>query len=217
MITFKKYLTEVWNKRVDIPYDNKTNAPTRYNNPGGAYPSQKFEKLGLRGYGVIGGGHKIGYYNSVQDGVAANIYHLRSMPVVGKTVAEMRHYWVNGNFNGRKSLPGMNDNQVITNELLQDHNWLASWMVATAKAEGFQGTLDKNVFDAAFKKLDNVSSYDPSKTPEMTGNANKTTPPSPETNTYSNTDTTYNTVSDALGGLQQGAKLFTLGMGGGIK
>lgn len=46
-----------------------------------------------------------------------------------------------------------------------------------------------------------------------TSNVASNTPPAPE----ANTGTTYNTVSDALGGLAQGSKLFALGMGGGIK
>lgn len=214
MKTFKQYITEAWNRRVDIPYDNKTNAPTRYNNPGGAYPSRDFERFGLMGYGIIGGGHKIGYYSSVADGVAANIFHLRKMPIVGRTVSEARNYWVTGNFNGRKSLPGMNDNQIITQDLLQDHNWLAAWMIATAKAEGFQGTLDKNTFDSAFKKLDKFSNYDPSITPEMFVSPNTSTAP-PEKSEQQTP--TFNTVSDALGGLKKGIDMFNLGMGGGVK
>lgn len=211
MISFKKYLKEAFNKRVDIPYDNKTNAPTRYNNPGGAYPAQKFEKLGLKGYGIIGGGHKIGYYGSVPEGVSANVYHLRSMPVVGKTVAEMRHYWVNGNFSGRKSLPGMNDNQVITNELLQDHNWLAAWMIATARAEGFQGTLDKNVFDSAFSKLDGKSNYDPSKVPPLMGSPNDQLPQQ-----QSQAPTDYASPGEAAKGLMQGIEMLKKGMNFGM-
>lgn len=222
MKTFKQFIKEAFNNRVDIPYDGKTNAPTRYNNPGGAYPAQKFEKLGLKGYGVIGGGHKIGLYSTVGDGVAANVYHLRSMPIVGKTVAQARNYWVYGNFNGSKSLPGMNDNQVITDQLLKDHNWLAAWMIATARAEGFQGTLDKGVFDYAFKKLDGTSNYDPSVTPPLIGLPNQDQgnqlPPGP----YDE----LGTPEQAAGGLMKGIEMLQKGMnlgmadritGGGVK
>lgn len=207
MRTFKQYITEARNKRVDIPYDNKTNAPTRYNNPGGAYPSKDFEKFGIQGYGVIGGGHKIGYYPTVADGVAANIYHLRKMPVIGKTVAQARHYWVYGNFNGTKNLPGMDNNQVITKELLQDHNWLASWMIATARAEGFQGNLDRNVFNTAFRKLDSRSDYDPSQTPEDESKDTKK-PIGPELHDY-------RSPLDAMKGLMQGFEAMgkTMGIG----
>jgi len=205
MKTFKQFLLEI--KLVNIPYDGRT-APTRYNNPGGAYPSSSFEKFGMKGYGIIGGGHKIGYYDNVADGVAANIYHLRKMPIVGKTVAEARNYWVTGRMGGRKSLPGMNDNQVITAELLKDHNWLAAWMVATAKEEGFKGTLDRNVFDAAFKKLDNVSNYDPSKAPELQGTQATGGTPQPGTENTpggeANNAPTYETPAAAVAGLLGG-------------
>lgn len=165
MKTFKQYLNEAYNQRIDIPYDGKTNAPTRFNNPGGAYPRKDLEPYGLEGYGVIGGGHKIGKYPSVAHGVAANIAHLRKLPVVGGTVANARHYWVNGR-PGSMDLPGMDNSQIITQELLQDPNWLAQWMVATARAEGFQGRLDQQTFNDAFRILNEAP---PTRTPDYDG------------------------------------------------
>ena len=163
-------ILEVYGKRMDIPYDGR-NAPDRYNNPGGAYPSAKFEPFGLQGYGIIGGGHPIGYYPTVANGVAANIAHLRSMPVVGKTVGEARYYWVNGKMGGRMPLIGMDSNQVITAELLQDPNWLSRWMKSTAAAEGFKGRLDDNTFAQAFDILKNKSSFQPSTQYASTGDS----------------------------------------------
>lgn len=165
MKTFKQFLKEAYNHRVDIPYDGQTNAATRYNNPGGAYPRKDLEPYGLEGYGVIGGGHKIGKYPTVGHGVAANIAHLRKLPVVGGTVANARHYWVYGRA-GSKELPGMDNNQVITQELLKDPNWLAQWMNATARAEGFQGKITQQDYNEAFKILNEAP---PSKTPEYNG------------------------------------------------
>jgi len=164
MKTFKQYLLEF--TRVDVPNDGRT-APTRYNNPGGAYPKSGLEQYGMQGYGIIGGGHKIAKYPTPAHGVAANIAHLRAMPITGKTVGQARHYWVYGNFGGSKDMPGMDASQVITPELLKDQNWLAQWMTTTAQLEGYKGPLDRSVFDEAFKILDGASTYDPSKTPEQ--------------------------------------------------
>jgi hypothetical protein len=171
MTRFDKFcnlILEVYGKRIDIPYDGR-NAADRYNNPGGAYPSAKFVPFGLEGHGIIGGGHPIGKYPTVANGVAANIAHLRSMPVVGKTVGEARHYWVNGKMGGTMPLVGMNNNQVITAELLQDPNWLAQWMKATATAEGFKGNLNDNTFAKAFDILGKASSFTPSQQYAGTG------------------------------------------------
>lgn len=158
---FCNLILETYGKRIDIPYDGRT-APDRYNNPGGAYPSEKFAPFGLEGYGIIGGGHPIGKYPTVANGVAANIAHLRSMPVIGKTVGEARYYWVYGKMGGTKPLIGMNNNEVITAELLQDPNWLAQWMKATAAAEGFKGQLNDNTFTQAFDILNRNSNFKPS-------------------------------------------------------
>jgi hypothetical protein len=188
MKTFKQYLLEF--TRVDVPNDGRT-APTRYNNPGGAYPKSGLERYGMEGYGIIGGGHKIAKYPTPGHGVAANIAHLRTMPIVGRTLGQARHYWVNGNFSGSMDMPGMNPSQVITSELLKDQNWLAQWMVTTAKLEGFKGPLDQSVFDQAFRLLDGTSTYDPSNTPsstqqqgDVTGE-NKPEESPPETQEYS--------------------------------
>ena len=132
---FCNLILEVYTK-VNVPYDGR-NAPERYNNPGGAYPFKNSKQYGMEGVGTIGGGHKIAKYPTVESGIAANIAHLKSMPIIGKTVGQARHYWVNGNFNGSKALTGMDSNQVITQELLNDPNWLSQWMVGTARDEGF--------------------------------------------------------------------------------
>src|SRR5690606_3604166 len=52
-----------WRTRVDIPVDGRT-ASVRYGNPGAQYPSPHAERFGLQGYGIIGGGHKIGLFPS---------------------------------------------------------------------------------------------------------------------------------------------------------
>ena len=155
--------------RQDIPYDGRT-ATKRYNNPGGAYPKATFVKLGMTGYGVIGGGHPIGNYPSVANGAAANMYQFRTMPVVGMTVGEARNYWVTGNKGGYMDLPGMNSNQVITYDLIENQDWLAGWMKSTAKAEGFGNISDQNLTDA-FKILDGSSTFDPTKIASTSGKA----------------------------------------------
>jgi len=182
MVTFKQFILEF--TRVDVPNDGRT-APTRYNNPGGAYPKSGLERYGMQGYGIIGGGHRIAKYPSPAHGVAANIAHLRTMPIMGKTLGQARHYWVNGNFNGSMNMPGMNVSQVITPELLNDQNWLVQWMVTTARLEGYKGPLDQSVFDEAFKLLGNPLTYDPSKIndqqgPETDNKSKEEAPPTPE-------------------------------------
>jgi hypothetical protein len=161
---FCNLIMEAYGKRVDVPYDGRT-APDRFNNPGGAYPKKGFEKYGMEGYDIIGGGHPIAKYPTLGHGIAANIAHLKSMPIVGKTVGQARHYWVNGNFNGSKPLSGMDNNQVITQELLNDPNWLAQWIKATAKDEGFNQKgrqIDDGSLNQAFAILQNKSNFEPS-------------------------------------------------------
>ena len=153
MSEFNKFcnlILEAYGKRMDIEFDGRP-ASDRYNNPGGAYPSQKFEKYGMMGHGIIGGGHPIGRYPTLANGIAANMAHLKSMPVIGKTVAEARYYWVYGRWGGTKPLIGMNNNQVITAELLNDPNWLSQWMRATAAAEGF-GNKGRQIDDASMQQ-----------------------------------------------------------------
>lgn len=153
-------LNEVYGKQLNIPYDGVP-APNRFNNPGGAYPSQKFVPFGLEGYGIIGGGHPIAKYPTLEQGVAANIFHLRGMPIVGKTVQQARNYWVNGDINNSNNavVYGMDPNQVITPELLQDQTWLAQWMQGTARGEGFQGSIAQDTFAKAFNILDGKSDF----------------------------------------------------------
>lgn len=152
--TYCNLILEAYGKRVDVPFDGRP-ASDRYNNPGGAYPSKKFTKYGMEGYGIIGGGHPIAKYPTLAHGIAANIAHLKSMPIVGKTVGQARHYWVYGNFRGSKNLSGMDSNQVITQELLNDPNWLAQWMNATAKDEGFENK-GRKIDDQSFMQAMNI-------------------------------------------------------------
>ncbi len=160
---FCNLVLEAYGQKVSVPYDGRT-APDRFNNPGGAYPKKGFEKYGMQGYDIIGGGHPIAKYPTLGHGIAANIAHLKSMPIVGKTVGQARHYWVNGNFNGSKPLAGMDSKQVITKELLNDPNWLAQWMRSTAKDEGFMQNgreIDDGSLNQAFAILKSKSNLDP--------------------------------------------------------
>lgn len=168
---FCNFILEAYSKWIDVPLDGRS-APDRYNNPGGAYPKQSFEKFGMEGYGIIGGGHKIAKYPDLASGIAANIEHLRSMPIVGKTVGEARYYWVNGKFGGSKPVTGMDSNQVITAELLTDPNWLAQWMKGTAQDEGFGKSgrrIDDNSFAQALNILQQKSTFSPSSQYVSTG------------------------------------------------
>lgn len=135
--------------QVNIPYQGVP-APNRYNNPGGAYPSAKFVPYGLQGKGIIGGGHPIGYYPNVESGIAANMAHFKQMNPVGKTVGEMRNYWVTGKWGGSKPLSGMNENEVITQEKLNDPVWMGNWMRATAQDEGYRGGLPDDKVASGF-------------------------------------------------------------------
>lgn len=196
---------EVYGQKVSVPYDGRT-APDRFNNPGGAYPKKGFEKYGMQGYDIIGGGHPIAKYPSLGHGIAANIAHLKSMPIVGKTVGQARHYWVNGNFNGSKSLAGMDSNQVITQELLNDPNWLSQWMKATAKDEGFNQNgrqIDDGSLNQAFAILKSNSNLDPSaqyassKTPPSNKAALAANKAAPTSNTTPPSPTESETENDA--------------------
>jgi len=136
--------------KVNIPY-NGVPAPNRYNNPGGAYPSEKFLKYGLAGKGVIGDGHPVGYYPNIESGIAANMAHFKQMKPVGKTVGEMRHYWTKGKWGGRTVQPGMDTDEVITQEKLNDPEWMGKWMRTTASAEGFRGSIPDEKIASGFK------------------------------------------------------------------
>jgi hypothetical protein len=135
--------------QVNIPYDG-TPAPNRFNNPGGAYPKQSFVQYGMQGKGVIGGGHPIGYYPNVESGIAANMAHFKQMNPVGKTVGEMRHYWTKGQWGGSTPQPGMNENEVITQEKLNDPAWMGTWMRSTAQAEGYRGGIPDDKISSGF-------------------------------------------------------------------
>lgn len=135
--------------QVNIPYDG-TPAPNRFNNPGGAYPKQSFVRYGMQGKGVIGGGHPIGYYPNVESGIAANMAHFKQMNPVGKTVGEMRHYWTKGQWGGSTPQPGMNENEVITQEKLNDPAWMGTWMRSTAQAEGYRGGIPDDKISSGF-------------------------------------------------------------------
>lgn len=211
MKTFKEFIKEAYNTRIDIPYDGKTHAPTRFNNPGGAYPRKDLEPYGLEGYGVIGGGHKIGKYPSVAHGIAANIAHLRKLPIVNGSVGNARHYWVYGQ-SGHKDLPGMDSSQIITSALLKDPNWLAQWMVATARAEGFQGKLDKATFDEAFKILGEAGPT--GETPEYDGSGVSSDQQNMPPEQQEDEPEEYGTIGGAILGLLGGIKdLGSYGMG----
>jgi len=192
--TFCNLILEVYGKRSDVPLDGRS-APDRYNNPGGAYPKQSFEKFGMEGYGVIGGGHPIAKYPDLASGIAANIEHLRSMPIVGKTVGEARYYWVNGSFGGSKSISGMNSDQVITAEMLTDPNWLSQWMKGTAQDEGFGQSgrqIDDNSFSQAITMLQNKSNFSPSAQYASTGTSEQ---PSSDGNAQGETSQTASTFA----------------------
>ena len=153
---FCNLILEAYGKRMDISPADGRPGPDRYNNPGGAYPSQKFEKYGMEGHGILkdpktGSTHPIGRYPTLANGIAANMAHLKSMPVIGKTVAQARYYLVNGRWGGTMPLIGMDNNQVITAELLNDPNWLSQWMRATAAAEGF-GNKGRRIDDASMQE-----------------------------------------------------------------
>ena len=135
---------------VNIPYRGVP-APNRYNNPGGAYPKKDFLKFGLEGKGIIGGGHPIGKYPNIESGIAANMAHFKQMNPVGKTVGQMRHYWTKGKFGGSTPMAGMNENEVITREKLNDPEWMGQWMRSTAQGEGFRGNISDEELASGFK------------------------------------------------------------------
>jgi hypothetical protein len=108
-------------------------ASVRYNNPGASYPSPKDNKYGLEGYGIIGGGHKIGKYPSVVHGAASN-FDLWSRVYVGKTLQAAVNLW-RGN-NGSLNVPeGFDPKMILTPELARDKDFMLSFFKGMAKHE----------------------------------------------------------------------------------
>lgn len=85
-----------WNKRINLSPDG-TPASVRYNNPGAAWTRPQDEKYGVEGYGVIGGGNRIGKFPTVTHGLAANMDLLASPAYQGMTLGAATAKWRGGN------------------------------------------------------------------------------------------------------------------------
>jgi hypothetical protein len=107
----------------------KTAASVRYNNPGAAYPRAKDVRFGLQGYGIIGGGHKIGLYPSRKLGLASNM-SLFQDSYTNRTLAGAVGRW-----RGRPGTPlpkltfrgkPISGNTRLTSEMTHDRDFMIS-------------------------------------------------------------------------------------------
>lgn len=126
-----------WLTRLNIPEEYGP-ASFRYNNPGAAYPSQHDERYGLEGYGVIGGGHKIGKFPSPVHGAAANM-DLFARNYTGMPLSKAINKWRGGN--GDTSVPeGYDPDMVVTREMTRDPNFMTGLFAKKAAHESGRGS-----------------------------------------------------------------------------
>ena len=129
-----------WRNRVNVPYRGIP-ASVRYNNPGASYPRKRDELFGIQGYGIIGGGHKIGKYPSTVHGLASNMdLFSRSKHYQGKTLAQATRTW-RGGATGPVPRFKLEDgteigpNTVITPELTSNPEFMRKVFTAYARHE----------------------------------------------------------------------------------
>ena len=118
-----------WNTRSDIPY-NGIPASIRYNNPGASYNRPKDELYGIQGYGIIGGGHRIGRYSTPVHGLASNMdLFSTSKNYLGQSLGKATSTWRGGNTGPIPSFT-MSDgtkidaNTIITPELVKNKEFM---------------------------------------------------------------------------------------------
>ena len=151
-----------WRNRVNVPYrQNGKGVPAsvRYNNPGASYPRARDELFGLEGYGIIGGGHKIGKYPTVVHGLASNmdLFH-RSKHYQGKTLFQATRTW-RGGATGPvprfrlKDGTEIGPQTVITPELTSNPEFMRKLFTAYGKHESGrkQNPFTTEQIDQAFK------------------------------------------------------------------
>lgn len=137
-----------WKKEVDVPA-NGVKASIRYNNPGAAYPSKADEKYGIEGYGIIGGGHKIGKFPTPVHGLAAN-FDLFSRNYTGLTVKEAVRKWRGGN-GGLEVPKGIDPNTKITKDQINDKEFMLSLFRGMAKHEAGKDHLSEREIEEAYE------------------------------------------------------------------
>ena len=111
---------------VNVPFvqgGKRIPASVRYNNPGAAYPRKRDEQFGIQGYGIIGGGHKIGKYPTIVHGLASN------MDLFAKNYKGMSLSAATTKWRGRPGTPlpeglGLGGNDVITEEMVKDRAFM---------------------------------------------------------------------------------------------
>lgn len=126
-----------WRRQVHVPYYQNgkgMSASVRYNNPGASYTRKRDELFGVQGYGVIGGGHKIGKYPTIVHGLASNM-DLVSKEYVGMTLSAATAKW-----RGRGGTPlpkglGLGPNDKITEEHVNDEAFMGRMFSEFAKHE----------------------------------------------------------------------------------
>lgn len=149
-------------RQLQIPHiqdGKRVPAPIRYNNPGAAWQRQRDELFGLEGYGIIGGGNRIGKFPTRVHGLAANmdLFNL-SKRYQGKSLAEAVRTWRGGN-PGSSLVPEftlsdgtkIGPRTVITKELTGNKEFMTKLFSTFARHEsGVRGTLSEGDIERAW-------------------------------------------------------------------
>ena len=144
-----------WNIRKDVSPDGRP-ASIRYNNPGASWTRERDELFGVEGYGIIGGGNRIGKYPTMVHGLASNMdLFSSSKNYIGKTLGEATYTW-------RGNRPGnvpkfqlsdgtyINEHTKITPSLLQNEEFMFNVFKQYAQHEsGLKSTItDSDIREA---------------------------------------------------------------------
>lgn len=132
--------------RADVDYDG-TPANIRYNNPAAAYPRPADNAYALEGYGIIGGGHKIGKYPTVVHGGASNM-DLLANSYKGLTVRQAVNKW-----RGRGGTPipeGYEEGQVINDDFVSNKDTMVDFFKKMADHEHPDFEITRETWGAAY-------------------------------------------------------------------
>ena len=153
----KQSLPGTWNIRKDIPPDGRP-ASVRYNNPGASWSRKRDELYGIEGYGIIGGGNRIGKFPTLTHGLASNMdLFSTSSNYMGQTLEKATFTW-RGNRPGNVPKFQMSNGTVvdgrtvITPQLAKNEEFMYNVFKSYAQHEaGLKGTVSDTQIREAFK------------------------------------------------------------------
>lgn len=154
-------LATAWQTKSDVPYDGKTAANVRYNNPAASYPSKHDVKFGVLGYGTLTSkdssgntvSHKIARFPSPVHGAASNLDLLRRS-YVGMTVVDALKKW-----RGREGTPipvGLYAHQVIDETLLSSQDDAINLLKQMSSHESSDFEMTDSQWASAYKMANSV-------------------------------------------------------------